>query len=163
MLKNTEIQERLVLSFYDYYDKIIKDFARMELAGMILKKVNKAAEGSDNPEFFKIVEQCMEGLNDGANTELTEGWFLLNLMRATGEEVNLYRDIDGNKLVAEGRYNWDVMGEAFTKNDNGEYGADEIKMLRLYLTMDLKTVRRVKVPVEMYSKLLDLARMAAHI
>ena len=145
-----------------YYDEIIKDFVRMELAGMILKKVSKAAESSDNPEFFNIVEQCLTGLNNGVNTELLESWFLLNLVKATGEEVNLYRDTDGAKLAIESRYNWDIAGESFAKNERGEYGADEIKMLRLMMTADLKTVQRVKVPAEMYGKLLDLARMAAH-
>lgn len=144
-----------------YYEEIIKDFARMELMGMFLKKIDRAAESSDNPDYFKIVEQCMAGLNDGIDTELAEGWFLLNLMKAMGEEVNLYRDMNGNKLMAKEKYNWDKMSESFVKNEGGEFGEDEIKMLRLYLTMDLKMIRKVKVPTEMYGKLLSLIRMAA--
>lgn len=146
-----------------YYDEIIKDFARMELMGSILKKVGKAAEGADNPEYFKIVEQCMISLNDCVNIALVEGWFLLNLAKAMGEEVNLYRDVKGDKLVADSRYNWDAVNEAFAQDDVGEYGADEIKMLRLMMTTDLKTIRKVKVPVEMYGKLLDLVRMTVRV
>ena len=146
-----------------YYGEIIKDFTRMELAGTILKRANKAAENSDNPEFFNIVEQCLAGLNRGTNTELAEGWFLLNLVKATGEEVNLYRDTDGDKLAIKSKYNWDIASESFAKNERGEYGADEIKMLRLMMTADLQTVQRVKIPAEMYSKLLNLSRIAAHI
>ena len=146
-----------------YYDKIIKDFARMELAGMILKKTGRAAESSDNPEFFDIVKQCLAELSNETNVALVESWFLLNLMKATGEEVNLYRDMDGDKLTVDGSYNWDIAGESFAKNERGEYKADEIKMLRLCLTADLKTAQRVKVPAEMYGKLLNLARIAAHI
>lgn len=146
-----------------HYSEIMKDFGRMELAGMILKKVSRAAEGSDNAEFFEIVKQCMEGLDVGISLELVEGWFLLNLMKATGEEVNLYRDVKGEKLTVDGRYNWDTAGEVFYYDDNGKYGADEIKMLRLMTTVDLKTVRRVKVTEEMYDDALYLVRMAAHV
>ena len=146
-----------------YYDGIIKDFERMELMGLILKKVNKAAESADNPEYFKIVEQCMEGLSNDTNVALVKGWFLLNLARAMGEEVNLYRDTEGDKLVVERDYNWDVINEAFAASGDGEYGVDEIKMLRLMMTADLSMVRRVKVPVEMYVKLFEVVRVAVHI
>ena len=146
-----------------FYGEILKDFERMELMGVILKRVGRAAESSDNPDYFSIVKQCLEGLNKKVNVELVEAWFLMNLLLATGEEINLYRDKDGEKLSAELRYDWDALNEAFVQNENGKYGADEIKLLRLMISTDLKTVQRVKVSDEMYDKVLDLARAAAHL
>ena len=146
-----------------YYDEILKDFSRMETLGMILKKVGRAAESSDNPEYYKIVEECMDGLNDGFDVALVEEWFLLNLAKAMGEEVNLYRDVGGEKLMEDSRYNWDITSDAFVYSENGEFGANEIKMLRLLMTTDLKTIKRIKVPAEMYGVLLDLVRVATHV
>ena len=144
-----------------YYGGILRDFERMELAGLILKRINAAAEQTDNAEFFEITEQCMTELDNETFVALVEGWFWLNLMRATGEEVNLYRDVKGEKLQAELRYAWDVGENAFGVQEKGEYGADEIKIMRLMVSMPLKVVKKVKVEADIWGKVLDLARIMA--
>ena len=143
-----------------HYGEIVKDFSKMELAAMMLKKINKTAENSDNAEYFKILDQSLAGLNTGENAELVEAWFLMNLTKATGEEINLHRDINGEKLAIDARYFWDTMEGAFSKNKQGEFGADEIKMLRLMLATDLSVVKRVKLDGEMTSKIVRFARVA---
>lgn len=143
-----------------HYGEIVKDFSKMELAAMMLKKINKTAENSDNAEYFKILDQSLAGLNAGENAELAEAWFLMNLTKATGEEINLHRDINGEKLAIDARYFWDTMEGAFSKNKQGEFGADEIKMLRLMLATDLSVVKRVKLDGEMTSKIVRFARVA---
>jgi len=142
-----------------HFGEIVKDLARMEVAAMMLKKVSMAAESSDSEEFFKIVDVGLAGLNNGVNIELAEAWFLLNLAKAMGEEINLYRDVEGNKLQRENRYIWDKMETAFLKNERGDYGADEIIMLRLMVTNGLDVVKRVKGDRELYSKVLSVARV----
>lgn len=146
-----------------HYGEIVKDFSKMELAAMMLKKINKTAENSDNAEYFKILDQSLAGLNAGENAELVEAWFLMNLTKATGEEINLHRDINGEKLVIDARYFWDTMEGAFSKNKQGEFGADEIKMLRLMLAADLSVVKRVKIDDEMTSKIVRFARVASRV
>lgn len=141
-----------------YYDKLLTDFNKMELAALILKRVSMLAESSDSPDYFKIVDQGLSCLNAGLNEKLVESWFWLNLMKVSGEEINLYRDTDGQKLVPEKRYDWDTMAMSFTKNEQGRFGADEIKMLRLILTTDLGVVGRVKNIDGMLVNILDLAR-----
>ena len=143
-----------------HYGEIVKDFSKMELAAMMLKKINKTAENSDNAEYFKILDQSLAGLNTSENAELVEAWFLMNLTKATGEEINLHRDINGEKLAIDARYFWDTMEGAFSKNKQGEFGADEIKMLRLMLATDLSVVKRVKLDGEMTSKIVRFARVA---
>lgn len=146
-----------------YYSNIIKDFTKMELAALILKKVSKLAENSDNPEFFKIVDQSLAGLDGNNDLGIVESWALLNLAKATGEEVNLHRDVNGEKLKAELRYTWDGMEGAFVINEQGDFGADEIKMLRLMLAVDLKVIQRVKVSDKTVRQVLGLARMASEV
>lgn len=144
-----------------HYGGILKDFAKLELAGMILKKINLAADSSDNPEYFEITKQCLAGLDGGINNGLVEGWFLMNLLKAMGEDINLYRDIDGERLDAERRYDWSVADEGFCRRDGGLYGAEEIKMLRLMYSADLNVVSRVKMVDEVVSKVLPLVRVFA--
>lgn len=143
-----------------YYAEIVKDFDRMELAGMILKKISRAAEGAGSGEYFGMVEQSLSEINTGTNLELIEGWFLLNLAKVMGEEMNLYRDTNGKRLEAGKKYDWDGGQMAFCEADGGEFGENEIKMLRLMMTTELKTVKRVKLEPEMVKRILQLVRMA---
>ncbi len=142
-----------------HYGEIVKDFDRMELAAMILKKVNKAAESSDNSEYFKIVDQSFAALNQIVNLDIVRAWFLLNLAKAMGEEINLYRDGKGEKLSAEKKYIWDNMEMAFMEDENGEYSAEEIKLLRLMVSNDLGVVQRVKMRDGMMTPILRLAQL----
>lgn len=127
-----------------YYDKLLADFTRMELASFILKKINQAAESSDSEELFKITDQSLAGLNKGMDLKLVENWFLINLLKTMGEEINLYRDLNGDKLDANSRYDWYGIEQAFIKNEHGGFSANEIKLLRLMSTADLAVVSRIK-------------------
>ena len=142
-----------------YFGRILQDFERMELAGTILKQVSKAAEHTDSPEWFSITEQALTELDNGINAKLIESWFGLNLLRISGEEMNLYRDSLGEKLKKEKRYDWSVGDAAFIPNERGIYGADEIKLLRLMTTTNLGVIKRVKVTEELQKKVSDLVRI----
>ncbi len=144
-----------------HYNNIVRDFTKMELAGVILKKVSVAAESSDNPEYFTIVRQGLEGLDRGMGHGLVEGWFWMNLLRAMGEEVNLYRDVTGEKLDAEVSYDWEVGENCFCARDGGRYGAEEIKMLRLMTASELGVVARVKNANEIVERVLPLVKTLA--
>lgn len=146
-----------------YYGEILKDYQRMELAGLILKKISQAAESSDSVEYFYITDQGLKGLNEGWNLNLIEAWFWLHLTQAMGEDVNLHRDISGKKLVVDQRYDFDSNMMAFYENEYGEYGADEIKMLRFMATAELRLAKKLKIDNEMIEKALGFARIVAHI
>ncbi len=142
-----------------YFGNLLKDYNRMELAALILKKISIASEGSDNAEYFEIVTQSLSGLNDGFDMRLVESWFLLNLTKASGVEVNLYRDSEGKKLMPEKKYYYDAMMEAFVETSNGDVGSDEIKLLRLMWTTRLDVVNRIRDVAKILSKVLNLARI----
>ena len=144
-----------------YLDKIVVNYEKMELAAEILKKISKYAEGSDNPDYFSITDQSLRALNDGVNMALVRSWFLINVIRASGEEINLYRDADGEKLSPDKKYYWDVIESAFSPKDNGDFGVNEIKLLRLMMTSKLDIVSRVKNSEGMMPKILRLAEIIA--
>lgn len=143
----------------EHFGGILKDYEKMELAAEILKEVSRASESSDSAEYFKLVDSSLRALNSGASAGLVRAWFFLNLLRASGEEPNFYRDAGGEKLSAEARYNWDTMERAFFETDFGEYGAEEIKLLRLMLVSDLAVVMRVKNAPEKMPKILRLIKV----
>ncbi len=146
-----------------YHGNIIKNFTKMELAAMMLKKISRVAENSDNSEYFEIINQSLASLDMGDDDELTESWFLMRLGKAAGEEINLYRDVDGKKLNPELRYFWNTGENSFVLHDSGEFGANEIKMLRLLLTTDLNVVKRVKITPEMLQKIVSFTKMASRV
>ena len=141
-----------------YYSNLLTDLARMELAAMILKKISLAAESSDNPEFFKIVDLTLPAINDGIPLSVVEVWFWFNYAKAIGEQVNLYRDDNGDKLSEGERYIWDRHGEVLAKSPNGNIGANEIKIMRLMLSADLSVVLRVKNLADSITAVLNVAR-----
>lgn len=150
-----------------YGTGILTDFERMELAATILKKIDRAIEEVEDLEqiengsaedFFEITKQSLEALNDGTNIQLVTSWFGINFLRASGEEINLYRDINGEKLRADLRYNWNTIEGAFENAKNGEFGADEIKLLRLMTTLELRKVKLIKVSDEMLIKICDIIK-----
>lgn len=140
-----------------FFDRILKDYDIMECAAMILKKVSLASEHSDNPEFFNIVDQTIKALNDGIKKELVEIWFLFNLAKASGEEVNIYRDVAGEKLEAGKKYIWDYTEMALTENERGIISTDEIKTMRLILTAKLSIINKIKGVEKMIPELLKIA------
>lgn len=127
-----------------YHSNLVTDFGRMELASLMLKKINKASEHSDSPEFFSCLDQALTALNDLQNPALVETWFLFNLLRACGEEINLYRDADGAKLSEDKCYVWDSLDDALKEHPQGNIGADEIKIMRLMFTSKLSLVGKIK-------------------
>lgn len=143
----------------EYYGNLLKDFARVELSALILRKVSAAAESSDNPDYFDIVDQTLSGLNAGLSSSLIESWFWLNLAKASGEEINLHRDVDGVKLSPENRYSYNISEKALFVALDGELGAEEIKMMRLMLATKVAIVARVKNLDLILPKVLGLARI----
>ena len=130
----------------------------MELAAFILKKISVAAEHSDNSDYFKIVDQTLAAINDGYNLELIEAWFLLNFLKASGEQINLYRDTDGEKLMEGTEYEWDFVENALAKKAGGRFGENEIKMMRLMVSSSLGTTLKVKGTEKMAGLILRVAR-----
>ena len=127
-----------------FYDKILVDLNRMELAAFVLKKISLVAEHSDSPEHFKVTDQVLRAINDGANLEIVEAWFLYNYLRLVGEQINLYRDSDGEVLDSNTEYEWDFGENALTKRAGGRITANEIKLMRLMVTTNLSTVLKIK-------------------
>lgn len=141
-----------------FYSGILKDLDKTGLAGDILKKISKAAEHSDNPDYFEIVRQSFLALDSDYNLDLIETWFLFNLVKASGEEINLFRDVNGEKLDAVKRYDWDESEMALRERVDGVIGVDEIKIMRMILTNKLAVINKIKGVQEKIPRLLKIIK-----
>ncbi|MBR3180227.1 hypothetical protein IKF57_01710 [Candidatus Saccharibacteria bacterium] len=142
-----------------YHGRLVTDLNKMTLAGEILKRISLASEGATSEEFFRITRESLTGLDDGIDERVVEAWFVMNLLETSGDEVNLHRDESGEKLAVDKRYDWDAMEKAFLERENGDFGADEIKILRLMVAAELRLVARVKNLDMWIDKILNFVRM----
>ena len=143
------------------YMNIIADLDRLELGSKIIKMTNKISENVDSPELFTLVNQCFWALDKNLNRELIESYFLFNLMRISGEDVNLHRDTSGEKLDAKTSYVWETFENALRAETNGNVKADHIKLMRLILTSPLKTVVQVQNIKALLPEVLYIAKSVA--
>ena len=68
----TLISTRLI----HHYDKIVKDITRVQLGYELIKQLNKATEDEPEPEYFELMQQAFEALDDTTTgTELIQVWF----------------------------------------------------------------------------------------
>lgn len=142
------------------YMNIVADLERFELGSEIIKLTNRASEAIDSPELFTLVNQCFYALDRNIDRGLVEAYFLLNLGRISGEEVNLYRDTNGKKLEEGENYTWDTMENSLKKEKDGKILANHIKLMRLILTSPIKTVIAVNGASELLPEVLYVAKTA---
>jgi len=141
-----------------FYNNILADLSKLELASNFLKRLDRAAEQSDNPEYFDLLRQALAGLNRGFATELILTWFSFNLARATGEQLNFLCDAAGADLQPDQRYSWNALESALALDAQGPIGASEIKLARLLLTSKLTTVSRIEGVGQLIPSLSGIAR-----
>ena len=123
----------------EYYDAFVKDIELIEMGGAMMRGLNARAEQIESPEFYKILKQSMQTMQKHAGEQtrwkdILRAWWGINLTRASGEDVNLRFDTDGEKLMPDRRYYWDEEQVALAKADAGRVGADHIKMMRLMVS-----------------------------
>ena len=127
-----------------FYRHILEDYERMQFAYQVLKLVAQASEHIDEPEWFTVLHQTLEQLNDIlVPRQLIETWFYVQYMELMGDELPLRRDVAGRPLVADKRYMYDVGEKALRPSEQGDITADHIKLLRLIQAKPLATIVQI--------------------
>lgn len=152
----------------EYYDAFVKDIELIEMGGAMMRSVSARAEQVESPEFYKILKQSLQVMQKHAGEEtrwkdILRAWWGINLTRASGEEVNLKFDTDGEKLLADGRYYWDEEQAALGKAAAGRIGADHIKMMRIMQSMPAEVSFKVQGADKLIDEVLYVARCAEKI
>ena len=128
----------------EFFGGILGSYESLEVAGRVMKDVGRIADQVNSEQLFGILYEALKGLNDGISIELVRLWVEMNLRIVVGEEMNLLRDVAGEKLMENERYDWDGREQVFVRNERGEVGAEQIKFLRLVVSVPLATLARVR-------------------
>jgi len=111
---------------------IIEDFERLQLAYVVMKKINQAAETLHEPVLYELLKISLESLNQKAvDMRITEAWFHTHFLQVLGRGLNVSRDASGKMLSADETYRFSEEDMAFVPHAKGEFTADHLKVLKL--------------------------------
>lgn len=124
----TLVSTRLV----KHYEHIVGDLSRTMLGYELIKKLHKATEDEPEEEYFDLLREAFEALNEKMVPEnLIRFWFDIQLLRLNGSTPNLVTDDAGSKLEPNVTYQFNYESMAFRAVQDGPFGAGHIKVLRL--------------------------------
>ena len=127
-----------------FYRHILEDYERMQFAYSAMKLVAQASETIDEPEWFGVLAAVLEHLNEmSVNRQLIETWFYVQYAQLLGDELNLRVDASGARLSADRKYMYDESEKALRPSEQGNIGADHIKLLRLIAAKPLKQLSQI--------------------
>ncbi len=145
-----------------FYGNILHDYDRMQLGYDVIKRVNRATETVAEPEFYSLLRQSLENLNDATiSTGLIELWFILQLDILLGHGLNLATDREGHKLQQDHFYNYDYADNAFYDHPSAQVSGGHIKLLRLASAKSPKIIHQVSGIQELLPTCLDVVRRLA--
>ena len=149
-----------------HYGHIVSDIDRVQLGYDLIKLLNKSIEDEAEGEYFELLEQTFQALDDVAiSEELIRAWFVAQLLRLSGSMPNLQTDTFGEKLDPQASYEFDFDSMAFVQHDQGQFRADHIKFLRLIFSGNqpfvLQHVRNFAVLLPQCGSLIDF--MSSHV
>jgi DNA repair protein RecO (recombination protein O) len=145
-----------------FYDQIMTDYARLQTGYAVIKQIATATETVAPPEFFELLNDALANLNNLAiDTRLTAAWFDLKLSSLLGVPLNTLTDLNGMKLVEDARYDYDPVEQGFRFRENGQYGADTIKFLRVLQANPPAVAARITEAHELLDGALNIARARA--
>lgn len=128
----SEISTLVSTRLIHHYGAIVGDITRVQLGYDLIKLLNRITEDNSDPEYFTLLEQTFQALDDMDNSgDVIQTWFYAQLIRFGGHTPNLYTDTAGNKLDAVALYNFSYDSMSFAPALHGLYKADDIKYLRL--------------------------------
>ena len=132
----------------EYYSHIVTDLSAMRLAGKLMKDADRYSEQIASSDFLDLLRQALKTLDqliaEKRDFDIVHIWWLLNLWRISGEELNLHTDNDGNPLNSNLTYIWSSHDRSLQASDHGNINSDHIKFMRLLSSANLNTALRVK-------------------
>jgi len=144
------------------FSNIVTDYERTMLAYKLLKLTNRNTEVATESEYFWLIEQMLESLDDlEINITLIELWFTMQLLRMSGHAPDLKQDTSMNLLNKNKEYLFDVSKMAFYQHSSGVYGESHIKLLRL--AMSTHTPAQLKAIVVKDVYLSDAQKLSSNI
>ena len=115
-----------------HFPRIVQDLDRTTLGYDLLKQIHKITEDHPGPEYFKLLSDALEALDDPKiSLDLIRLWFSAQLLLLGGHSPNLKTDASGQALDPSVEYEFDLDKMCLTSKPGGRLGARHIKFLRL--------------------------------
>ncbi len=119
-----------------HFGNIVKNLERTMFGYEVLKLINKIVEDNIGSEYFDLLEQVLEGLDDlDLDQNIIELWLYAQLLKLSGHSPNLRTDTGGNKLEETEAYNFDIDKMSFAAKPHANYNSAHIKLFRLVLNI----------------------------
>ena len=142
-----------------FFEHILADYERLQLAYDMLARMARVAEYASSGEWYTVLHQALEELDDPANdARLAEAWFLLHLSELAGHQINLATDETGSVLRQDAQYRYDPYQQSLVLQPHGTIGADHIKLLRLMRDQPLPVLKQVGGVSALLDECLAVAR-----
>lgn len=151
----TLVSTRLI----EHYKYIIQDLDRTMLGYDLIKQLNKITEDEPGQEYFELLQQTFEALNDLAvPPPVIRFWFSTQLLRLGGHAPNLRTDVSGHKLQPDKTYHFDFDRMCLAVSEHGPLHVDHIKFLRLsFAAHPAKVLAQVRAADDLLDALVPLA------
>ena len=132
-----EISTLISSRLQQHYGTITRDINRTMFGYELIKTINKVTEDNAGEEYFDLLQNTLEALDEpNLPLDRLDLWLQLQLLKLAGHSPNVKTDTAGNKLTAEGHYNFSLDDMTFSSHEKGRYNAAHIKLLRLGLGLD---------------------------
>ena len=141
------------------YHHIIYDYDRLAEAYFFLKVINKAIEDKVDDDFFRLLSDSLEALNNlKINPLLVKAWFLINFLKMSGYQPNLTDLKNGKKLQTDQIYQFNLRDFYFESSPNQTgFDSKDLKFLRLLVSLnDLMILNNVIEQEKLVDKLIQL-------
>lgn len=127
-----------------FFGHIMEDYDRLQFAYYAIKQIAKVSEHVNEPDWYDILAEVLAGLDAvSLPISLVETWFYIRVASSLGHDLNLVVDVDGDKLLAEEKYRYDIGEKGLRLDPNGEISAEHIKLLRLISNKSLKVLSQI--------------------
>ncbi len=115
-----------------FYGGILKNYETLSCGYDILSSLrNVSTDDKVGSELFNSIIEAFEALDKGLDVAIIRTWWLVRLAEVTSGELNLERDVFGNKLDGELYYRYDHSDCGLVVDKLGNINKNHIKILRL--------------------------------
>lgn len=115
-----------------HYGQIVRDIDRTMLGYELIKLLQKSTEDAAENTYYELLENMLVALDTPEVPPVViRSWFSAQLLRLAGHTPNLMTSVEGEKLLPDVRYDFDFEAVAFREREEGGFGVNEIKFLRL--------------------------------
>ena len=142
-----------------FYSDIIKDYDRSAAAYECIAWIDKHVEDSSEEDYHSVLQATFELFNmPSVAPEFASLFFQIKALSLLGLEPNTSAQQDDSPLPEADSYSFDHAHAVFAPDPKGLITKNDIKLLRLLLSLDAKSAARISVDEASVDRLGELIK-----